>query len=85
MGVQAFFAIVFLALTAALLATQTRADIAGLAAGCVVALWLLGRKQTRIWAFAGVVLLLLLATLWIHHTRRLDWVSPADPGRISGC
>src|ERR1039458_980903 len=79
-GIWTILAIVFLALTAALLATQTRADLAGLAAGCVVALWLLGRKQTRIWAFAGLALLVLLATLWIHHTRRLDWVSPADPG-----
>jgi hypothetical protein len=79
-GVRTFFAIVFLAVTAALMATQTRADIAGLAAGCVVALWLLGRKQTRIWALAGLVLLLLVATLWIHHTRRLGWVSPGDSG-----
>ncbi len=79
-GIRAFFAIVFLALTAALLATQTRADIAGLATGCVVALWLLGRKRTRIWAFAGLVLLVLVATLWIQHTRRLDWVSPGDSG-----
>ena len=79
-ALRTFFAIVFLALTATLMATQTRADIAGLAAGCVIALWLLGQKQTRIWAFAGVVLLLLLATLWIHHTRRLGWVGTADPG-----
>ncbi len=79
-GARAFFAIVFLGLTAALMATQTRADIAGLAAGCVVALWLLGRKQTRIWAFAGLVLLLLVATLWIHHTRRLDWIGAGDAG-----
>ncbi len=79
-GVQAFFAIVFIGLTATLMATQTRADIAGLAAGCVVALYLLARKQTRIWAFAGLVLLLVVATLWIHHTRRLDWVSPGDSG-----
>ena len=79
-GIRTFCAIVFLALTATLMATQTRADIAGLAAGCVVALWLLGRKQARIWAFAGLVVLLLLATLWIHHTRRLGWVGTADPG-----
>jgi O-antigen ligase len=79
-GIRTLLVIVFLALTAALMATQTRADIAGLAAGCVVALWLLGRKQTRIWAFAGLFLLLLLATLWIHHTRGLSWVSPADSG-----
>jgi len=79
-GMRTFFAIAFLAVTAALMATQTRADIAGLAAGCVVALWLLGRKQTRLWAFAGLVLLLLVATLWIQHTRRLDWVSPGDSG-----
>ncbi len=79
-GGQAFFAIIFLALTATLMATQTRADIAGLAVGCVVALWLLGRKQTRIWAFAGLVLLLLVATLWIHHTRKLDWIGAGDSG-----
>ncbi len=79
-GIRAFFAIVFLALTATLMATQTRADIAGLAAGCVVALGLLGAKQTRIWALVGLVLLLLVATLWIHHTRRLDWISAGDSG-----
>jgi O-Antigen ligase/PDZ domain len=77
---RVFFAIVFLAMTATLMATQTRADIAGLAAGCVIAFWLLGRKQTRIWAFAGLVLLALTATMWIRHTRRLDWVSPGDSG-----
>jgi O-antigen ligase len=79
-GTRAFFAIIFLALLATLMATQTRADIAGLATGCVIAFWLLGRKQTRIWAFAGLVLLVLFATLWIQHTRRLDWVSPGDSG-----
>ena len=75
-----FFVIVFVAMTATLMATQTRADIAGLAAGCVVALWLLGTKRTRIWAFTGLALLLLIATLWIQHTRKLDWVSPGDSG-----
>ncbi len=79
-GMRTFFAIVFLGLTATLMATQTRADIAGLAVACVVALWLLGRKQTRIWAFAGLVLLSLVATLWIHHTRKLDWIGAGDSG-----
>jgi hypothetical protein len=79
-GVGTFFAIVFLALTATLFATQTRADIAGLAAGCVVAFWLLGTKQTRLWALVGLVVLVLCATLWVQHTRHLDWVSPGDAG-----
>jgi O-antigen ligase len=79
-GLRTFFAIVFLALTATLMATQTRADIAGLAAGCFVALWLLGSKRTRIWAFAGLALLLVVATLWIQHTRGLNWVSTGDSG-----
>ena len=79
-GLRTFFAIVFLALTATLMATQTRADIAGLAAGCVIALWLLGSKRTRIWAFAGLALLLVVATLWIQHTRGLNWVSTGDSG-----
>jgi hypothetical protein len=79
-GMRIFFAISFAAVTATLMATQTRADIAGLAAGCIVAIWFLGTKRTRVWAFAGLALLLLVSTLWIHHTRKLDWVSPADAG-----
>lgn len=79
-GLRTFFAIVFLALTATLMATQTRADIAGLAVGCVIALWLLGAKRTRIWAFAGLALLLVVATFWIQHTRGLNWVSTGDSG-----
>ncbi len=35
---SAGLALIFLALTATLIATQTRADIVGLALGCVVAL-----------------------------------------------
>ena len=79
-GMRTFFAIVFLAVTVALMATQTRADIAGWQPVAFVALWLLGRKQARIWAFAGLLLLGLVATLWIHHTRRLGWISSGDTG-----
>jgi hypothetical protein len=79
-SLQTFFAIVFAAVTATLMATQTRADIAGLAAGCVVAIWFLGTKRTRIGAFVGLLLVALVATSWIHHARKLGWVSPTDAG-----
>ena len=79
-GIRALLALIFLALTATLLATQTRADIAGLAAGCAVALLLLARKQTRIYAFIGLAVLLLMATWWIHHTRKMDWLGTGDSG-----
>ena len=78
---KAFFGIVFLAITAALMATQTRADIAGLVAGCcLITLLLFGPRRTRFWELAGMAVLLLAATWWIYHTRHLGWISPADDG-----
>ena len=78
---KAFYAIAFLAFAAALMATQTRADIAGLVAGCcLITLLLFGRRHARFWELVGLAMLLVAATWWIYHTRRMGWISPSDDG-----
>ncbi len=47
------FAVAFVALTAALFLTETRAALAGLALGCFVSVLMLAGKRSRIWAIAG--------------------------------
>jgi hypothetical protein len=79
-ALRALFAVIFVALTVTIMATQTRRAVAGLAAGCFVALLFLAGKRTRIWATAALGVLLLAATFWIHHTRGLDWIGVHDAG-----
>ncbi len=74
------FGIMFLAITATIFATQTRAAIAGLLAGCIVAVLLLVRKRVRIWTIALLVVLAAGATLWIQHTRGMGWIARSDAG-----
>jgi hypothetical protein len=74
------FAVIFLALTATIFATQTRAAIAGLLAGCMVALLVLLRRRIRLWAMALVLILGAGATVWIHHSRGLSWIASRDAG-----
>jgi O-antigen ligase len=62
-------ALIFLALVAANFATQTRAALVGLAAGCFLAVLMLAGKQVRIWAVASLIALIIAAAFWIHHTR----------------
>jgi len=77
---RALFAIIFLSLAMTMIATQTRAPIAGLAVGCLVALFLLAGKRVRMWG--GVLLggFILAATFWIQHSRGLGWIGVHDAG-----
>jgi O-antigen ligase len=79
-GIRFILALAFLALTAAMFATETRAALAGLAAGCFVAVLTLAGKHTRLWAAAGLLVLVIVAALWIHHTRGQGWTGARDPG-----
>jgi O-antigen ligase len=74
------FGLIFLAITATIFATQTRAALAGLLAGCMLAVLLLVRKRARLWTVAALAVLAVGATLWIQHTRGLGWVARRDPG-----
>jgi O-Antigen ligase/PDZ domain len=74
------FALIFVALTAAMFATETRAALGGLAAGCLLAMLLLAAKRLRIWAIAALLVLVIAAGLWIHHTRGKGWTGARDPG-----
>src|SRR5271165_6797468 len=79
-GLRIFFAVTFVALTAAMFATETRAALGGLAAGCFVAVMMLVGRRTRIWAIAALLVLVLASGLWIQHTRGFYLVDTKDPG-----
>ena len=76
----AAYALIFLALTATIFTTQTRAAIAGLLAGCTVSLLLLAKRRARVWTICLLILLAAAATLWIQHTRGLGWIAARDAG-----
>src|SRR5271157_6062656 len=77
---RAFFAIIFLSLAMTMIATQTRAPIAGLAVGCFVALLLLAGKRVRMWGVGLLAGIILIATFWIQHSRGLGWIGVHDAG-----
>ncbi len=77
---QLFFAATFLAITAAVFATQSRSALSGLLAGCLIALLFMAPRRARLWLIAALVVLALGAAFWIQHTRGLKWVDMRDPG-----
>jgi len=79
-GLRVFLALAFVALVVAMFATETRAALGGLAAGCLVAVLMLAEERFRLWAILSVVLLAIGAGLWVHHTRGKGWTGVQDPG-----
>src|SRR5271157_3062612 len=79
-GLRVLLAVIFLALTAAMFATETRAALGGLAAGCFVAILILAGRRLRIWAMTALLVLVIAAGLWIRHTRGKEWTGAQDPG-----
>ncbi len=77
---QVLLAVALVALTAAILATETRSVVAGLAVGCAAALLVLTEKRTRLWASAALLLLVISAGLWMSHARGAHWIDARDPG-----
>jgi O-antigen ligase len=73
-------AVVFLSITGALLATETRAAVAGLAIGCLLSLLLVSKGKRRWLAIAGILVILAGATVWIQRSRGLHWVDRNDVG-----
>jgi len=62
-------ALTFLALVAAIFATETRTALAGLAAGCVIVALIFTDKRARLWTVAGLLVLIIAAGVWIQHNR----------------
>jgi len=77
---RVFLAVAFMAMTAALVATETRAALAGLALGGLVALWALTGKRTRLAATSLLLVVCLIGGSWIYHKRGLNWEDTNDPG-----
>jgi len=72
------FAVAFVGISVALLATGTRAAVAGLVLGCLLSLILLAGRHTRIFAIAALVVIVAGATIWIQHSRGTNWVDASD-------
>jgi O-antigen ligase len=79
-GIRVLTGVIFLSVTAALVATETRAALVGLAFGCFIALFILAGKRTRVWVAAVLAVLMICAGLWIHHSRGVNWTSTNDIG-----
>ncbi len=79
-GLRLLLVLAFTGLTIGLFLTETRAALAGLAVGALVSVLLLSGKRLRLWAAAGMVVFLLAAGLWIHHTRGAQALSESDSG-----
>jgi O-antigen ligase len=79
-GLQLLLALTLAVLTAALLLTETRAALAGLALGGFLSVLLLAGKRVRIWATVALIVFLIAAALWIHHTRGSQALGGHDPG-----
>lgn len=77
---QALLAVMFLAITATVFATQSRAALSGILTGCAIALFFMVPRRTRVWLVIALILLALGAGVWIQHTRGLRWVDMRDPG-----
>lgn len=74
------FGVVFLSVTAALMFTETRAAMAGLAVGCFVAMLMLTGPRSKLWAGSALLLLVVSALLWTHFIRHVQWIDLNDPG-----
>lgn len=79
-GRQLLFALMFLAITGTVFATQSRSALSGVLIGCMIALFLMSPRRTRLWLISALLILAVAAVFWIQHTRGLKWVDLRDPG-----
>jgi hypothetical protein len=79
-GRQLLFAVMFLAITGTVFATQSRSALSGVLIGCTIALFLMAPRRARLWFISALLVLAVSAVLWIQHTRGFNWVDMRDPG-----
>ncbi len=71
-------ALAFAGITAALFATSTRASLGGLLLGCIVSLLMLSARKARIFGLIALAAILVVASLWIWHSRQAEWGNGGD-------
>jgi O-antigen ligase len=72
--------VVFVATTAALVATATRTFLAALLLACFYIVWQQFRWRTRAFAAVAVAMALIVGAWWFHSRRGFSWFDLADPG-----
>lgn len=79
-GWRVLSAVVFASVTIALMFTETRAAMAGLAVGCFVAVLLLTKHSSKRWAIYALLLLIVIAVFWTRYVRHVQWIDLNDTG-----
>jgi hypothetical protein len=77
---QILFALMFLAITGTVFATQSRSALSGVVIGCMIAAYLMSPRKIRLWLISALLIVAVAAVFWIQHTRGLKWVDLRDPG-----
>ncbi len=77
---QLLYAVIFLAVASTLVATQSRAPLTGLLAGCLITSLIMSHRRARVWLVLLLIVIGFVGGLWIHDTRGLSWVDLSDPG-----
>lgn len=79
-GRQILFAVMFLAITGTVFATQSRSALSGILIGSMIAGFVMLPRRARPWLISAVLVLAVAAVMWIQHTRGFHWVDMRDPG-----
>jgi hypothetical protein len=79
-GWRVVSALAFATVTGALMFTETRAAMAGLAIGCFISMLLITGRRSRRWATAALVFLILIAAVWTRYIRHVQWIDLNDTG-----
>ena len=69
---QILFALMFLAITGTVFATQSRSALSGVVIGCMIAAFLMSAPASRLWLISVLLVLAVAAVFWIQHTRGLQ-------------
>jgi hypothetical protein len=73
MRTRSLFALVFLAIGAALIATMTRATLAALLMACVAVYWIKVRWRQRLASLIMIIIFSVVSSIWFQHSRGLGW------------
>ncbi len=71
---------VFVLILLIVASTQTRSALGAMLLGCFLVMMLATTRKERILGVGALVVVLGLATIWIHHTRGFGWIDRRDPG-----
>ena len=79
-GLRWLLAAVFVLMLLTVASTQTRSAIGAMLLGCFLVMMIATNWKERTAGMGLLLIVLGLATAWIHHTRGFGWIDKRDPG-----